>query len=106
MCRSMKTLLRYRVNGALPYIFIHYIKINLDYKKAIRLQICHRCQQHTRNWGQILPPVSLIQVTNLPPVSLIPAAVLPPVSLTPVVHLDLRIFLKKFEMTQMLFSGA
>ncbi len=35
----MKTLLRYRVKGALPYIFIHDIKINLDYKKAIRLQI-------------------------------------------------------------------
>jgi hypothetical protein len=59
----MKTLLRYRVNGALPYVFIHDIQINLDYKKAIRLQICHRCQQHKRNWGQILIPVA-----NLPPV--------------------------------------
>ncbi len=82
----MITLLRYRVNGALPYIFIHDIKINLDYKKASRLQICHRCQQHKRNWGQILPLVSLI-----------PAAVLPPVSLTPVVHLDLRISPQIFE---------
>jgi hypothetical protein len=46
---------------------------------------------------------------NLPPLSLTPEANLPPVSLTPVVHLDLQIFRefsKKFEMIQMLFSGA
>ncbi len=57
-------------------------------------KICHRCQQHKRNWWQNLPPVSLmslIPVANFPPVSLIPTAILPPVSLTPVVHLDLRI---------------
>ncbi len=56
--------------------------------------ICHRCQQHKRNWWQNLPPVSLILVENLPPVSLLPAAIchrchfvlvknLPPVSLLP-----------------------
>jgi hypothetical protein len=64
--------------------------------------------------------VLLIPGANLPPVSLIPRAILPPVSLTrgaslplvlllPVVHLDLRIsteFSKKFEMIQVLFSGA
>ncbi len=36
-----------------------------------RWQICHRYQQHYWNWGQNLPPVSLIPVANLPPVSLI-----------------------------------
>jgi hypothetical protein len=30
--------------------------------------ICHRCQQHKRNWWQNLPPVSLKTVANLPPV--------------------------------------
>ncbi len=30
----------------------------------IPVAICHRCQQHKRNWWQNLPPVSLIPVAN------------------------------------------
>ncbi len=38
-------------------------------KPDIVFIICHRCQQHKRNWWQNLPPVSLILVENLPPVT-------------------------------------
>ncbi len=73
--------------------FGHLLEVQLTYGKifsfkfTLRSQqpdivsiICHRYQQHKRNWWQNLPPVLLTPVANLPPVLLIP-----------VVHLYLRI---------------
>ncbi len=60
--------------------------------------ICHRYQQHSPNWWQNFPPVSLIPVANLPLVSLILGC-----SLT---CEYLREFLKKFETVLLGYSGA
>ncbi len=83
-------------------------------------QICHRCQQHKGNWWQNLPPVSLIPLANLPLVLLIPAAICHRCHWHrwQICHRCrwhrwctltweyLREFSKKFEMIQMLLSGA
>ncbi len=66
-------------------IYINFcLQVHFKVSAAWYCSHCHQCQQHKRNWGQMLPLVSLIPVANLPPVLLIPAAILPPVSLTPV----------------------
>ncbi len=78
--------------------YIFAFKFTLRYLQPdIAPTICHRCQQHKRNWWQYLPPVSLIPAAILPPVSLTPVANLPPVSLTSVVNLDWRISPRIFE---------
>jgi hypothetical protein len=72
----------------LTYRYIFAFKFTLSPQQPdIVPIICHRYQQHLRNWWQNLPPVSLIAV----------------------VHLDLRIssnFRKKYETVLMGYSGA